>query len=308
MARRSRSCSRWRPGSAASAVAPILRDEWGPTASDLPLLTVAVQLGFAVGALALAARRRAGCRARPAAVRARARSSPPSRTSGFALVRDGPGSAPSPFRFLTGFALAAVYPVAMKLAAGWFRRERGLAIGVLIGALTLGSALPHLFRRGRCVRRRRLAPVVARGERRRPRGRVPRRSSAGGPGRSTSGRRGSRWRSRRARSASRRSGSRTSATSATCGSSTRCGRGCRSSSSRLRRGRRRRPGARGLAAFAVVASGGVGCVRRGARRGPARPDRRRRSRRWRSPASALLVGLALRRASRDGPRWRSSGA
>jgi hypothetical protein len=45
---------------------------------------------------------------------------------------------------VTGAALAAVYPVAMKVAAGWFRRERGLAIGILIGALTLGSALPYL--------------------------------------------------------------------------------------------------------------------------------------------------------------------
>ena len=51
-----------------------------------------------------------------------------------------------PFRFVTGAALAAVYPVAMKLAAGWFRRERGLAIGVVNGALTIGVALPLLFR------------------------------------------------------------------------------------------------------------------------------------------------------------------
>src|SRR6185369_1954927 len=42
--------------------------------------------------------------------------------------------------------IAAVYPVAVKLLAGWFRAGRGLAIGVLIGALTVGSALPHLVR------------------------------------------------------------------------------------------------------------------------------------------------------------------
>jgi predicted MFS family arabinose efflux permease len=47
---------------------------------------------------------------------------------------------------VTGAALAAVYPVAMKLAAGWFRRDRGLAIGVVNGALTIGVALPFLFR------------------------------------------------------------------------------------------------------------------------------------------------------------------
>ena len=43
-------------------------------------------------------------------------------------------------------AQAAAYPVAMKLVAGWFRRDRGLAIGVVIGALTVGTALPFLFR------------------------------------------------------------------------------------------------------------------------------------------------------------------
>ena len=53
-----------------------------------------------------------------------------------------------PLRFLTGAGIAAVYPVAVKLLAGWFRRGRGLAIGTLIGALTVGSALPHLVRAG----------------------------------------------------------------------------------------------------------------------------------------------------------------
>jgi MFS family permease len=48
-------------------------------------------------------------------------------------------------RFLTGVSLACVYPPGMKLAAGWFREQRGLALGVLIGALTLGKALPHLL-------------------------------------------------------------------------------------------------------------------------------------------------------------------
>jgi MFS family permease len=49
-------------------------------------------------------------------------------------------------RFLTGVMLAGVYPVGMKLAAGWAGRDLGLMIGALVGALTLGSALPHLFR------------------------------------------------------------------------------------------------------------------------------------------------------------------
>jgi MFS family permease len=48
-------------------------------------------------------------------------------------------------RFATGAALALVYPPGMKIAAGWFRERRGLALGLLIGALTLGKAFPHLL-------------------------------------------------------------------------------------------------------------------------------------------------------------------
>lgn len=47
-------------------------------------------------------------------------------------------------RFLTGVALAGVYPVAVKMIAGWFPTKRGLAIGILIAALTLGTSLPHV--------------------------------------------------------------------------------------------------------------------------------------------------------------------
>src|SRR5205085_5678935 len=48
-------------------------------------------------------------------------------------------------RALTGAFLAGVYPTGMKILAGWFREGRGLALGVLIGALTIGSASPHLL-------------------------------------------------------------------------------------------------------------------------------------------------------------------
>ena len=48
-------------------------------------------------------------------------------------------------RFATGMTLAGVYPPGMKLIASWFSSHRGLAIGILVGALTLGSALPHLL-------------------------------------------------------------------------------------------------------------------------------------------------------------------
>ncbi len=47
-------------------------------------------------------------------------------------------------RFLTGFCLAGVYPVGMKIAVGWGREDRGLLVGVMVGALTIGSAAPFL--------------------------------------------------------------------------------------------------------------------------------------------------------------------
>lgn len=132
------------PSFSAAAVAPVLREQWAVGRLDLPFLTVVVQLGFAVGAIGLAA---IGAPdvipgrwlfAAGAVVAAAA-------NLGFGLVASDPASA-VPFRFVTGFALAAVYPVAMKLAAGWFKRDRGLAIGVVNGALTVGVALPFLFR------------------------------------------------------------------------------------------------------------------------------------------------------------------
>jgi MFS family permease len=132
------------PSFSASAVAPILRTEWSIGLLELPLLTVVTQVGFAVGAIGLAIAGAPDVIPGPrlfaigAILAAIA-------NLGFALVARDAVSA-LPFRFLTGVALAAVYPVAMKLAAGWFRRDRGLAIGVVNGALTIGVALPLLFR------------------------------------------------------------------------------------------------------------------------------------------------------------------
>jgi MFS family permease len=50
------------------------------------------------------------------------------------------------FRFITGFFLAGIYPVGMKIAAGWFRQGLGRAMGYLVGALVVGTAFPHLLK------------------------------------------------------------------------------------------------------------------------------------------------------------------
>jgi MFS family permease len=132
------------PSFAAAAVAPILREQWTVGLLELPFLTVVVQLGFAVGAIGLAVIGAPDVIPGPRLFAAGAIVAAMANL-GFGLVANDPGSA-IPFRFVTGIALAAVYPVAMKLAAGWFRRDRGLAIGVVNGALTVGVALPFLFR------------------------------------------------------------------------------------------------------------------------------------------------------------------
>ena len=132
------------PSFSASAVGPLLRTEWAIGPLDLAWLTVVTQLGFAMGAIGLAVIGAPDVIPGPRLFAAGALIAAIANL-GFALLARDPVSA-IPFRLMTGAALAAVYPVAMKLAAGWFRRERGLAIGVVNGALTVGAALPLLFR------------------------------------------------------------------------------------------------------------------------------------------------------------------
>lgn len=126
----------------ASAVVPALRDEWGVSTGEGTLLTVAVQLGFVTGAL-LSATLSLADRWSPTRLTAASALLAGVATASITLV-DSAGAA-VPLRFVTGMALAGVYPTGLKLMASWFDRGRGLAIGVLVGALTLGSALPQLL-------------------------------------------------------------------------------------------------------------------------------------------------------------------
>jgi MFS family permease len=132
------------PSFAASAVGPVLRDAWGLGPLGVPLLTIAMLVGFAVAAIALAAAGVPDVIPGPRLFAIGATGAGLANL-GFAFLATDLASA-IPFRLLTGAALAAAYPVALKLVAGWFRRERGLATGVVIGALTLGTASPLLFR------------------------------------------------------------------------------------------------------------------------------------------------------------------
>ena len=131
----------------ASAVVPQLTLEWHLSASLQSWLTMSVQVGFVIGALVSAIfnisdRVRisilVGISALAAAVLNALiplMASDQSTALRSALV----------LRFLTGVALAGVYPPAMKLVATWCKEDRGFGIGLLVGAITFGSGLPHLI-------------------------------------------------------------------------------------------------------------------------------------------------------------------
>ena len=128
---------------AASAVSAQYQQMWSLTASEAAWLTTAVQLGFVGGTAVsavlnladiVAARRlfagsallAAGCNA-------------------MVLSAHGLDTALL-WRALTGVCLAGVYPPAMKMIATWFRARRGMAVGTIVGALTVGKALPYLVK------------------------------------------------------------------------------------------------------------------------------------------------------------------
>jgi MFS family permease len=125
----------------ASAVVPQLRAEWSLGDTAAAWLTIAVQLGFVAGALLSSVLNLADVIAPRVVILAGAAGA--AAANALLGAVSGAGAA-IPLRFLTGFFLAGVYPPALKLMATWFRRGRGTALGILVGALTLGSAMPHL--------------------------------------------------------------------------------------------------------------------------------------------------------------------
>ncbi len=126
----------------ATAVTPALVAEFRLSTGQAAWLTMAVQGGFVAGTLVsallnladlLSARRlfAVGCVLGAVATAAITRAHGPNQ----AIL----------LRFATGVALAAVYPTGLKIAAGWFLKRRGTGLAVLVAALTVGQAFPHLL-------------------------------------------------------------------------------------------------------------------------------------------------------------------
>ncbi|HUS19860.1 MAG TPA: MFS transporter [Terriglobales bacterium] len=125
-----------------TAVLPQLARVWNTGLGVAAWLTLAVQLGFVTGALLSAIFNLADVFPAPRLV-AISMVAAAAANAGFALTAAGSVPSAIVLRFLTGLFLAGVYPPAMKILAGWFRQGRGLALGILIGALGIGSAIPH---------------------------------------------------------------------------------------------------------------------------------------------------------------------
>ncbi|MBM3782389.1 MAG: MFS transporter [Acidobacteria bacterium] len=126
----------------ATAVTPSLVRELALSPGESAWLTMAVQVGFVAGTLAGALVNVADLVSAPRLVCAGACVAA---AANLAVLSVDSGVSVTLLRAATGVGLAAVYPPAMKLAASWFRRRRGFALGLLIGALTLGKAFPYLI-------------------------------------------------------------------------------------------------------------------------------------------------------------------
>ena len=126
----------------ATAAAPALITEFRLNAAQAAWLTMAVQSGFVVGTLASAVLNL------PDILNARwlfALGCLLGSITNASVTLAGSPTEIIALRFATGITLAWVYPPGMKIAASWFERQRGTALGILVGALTVGSAFPHLL-------------------------------------------------------------------------------------------------------------------------------------------------------------------
>jgi MFS family permease len=128
----------------ATAVMPALSREWQLGDGGRAGLTIAVQLGFIIGTL-LSALGNLPDIYSPRLLMAASAALGAAANAALALWVDNLGPALA-LRAVTGICMAGAYPPAMKIMATWFREGRGTAMGILIGALTVGSATPYLIR------------------------------------------------------------------------------------------------------------------------------------------------------------------
>jgi MFS family permease len=129
---------------AGNAVLVDLQREWALPAEAVGYTTSAVQLGFILGTLAFAFFA-VSDRVSPRIVFFACSLAGAAANLGVYALAGGVWSLAA-FRFLTGFFLAGIYPVGMKIASGWYRSDLGNALGFLVGALVVGTAFPHLLR------------------------------------------------------------------------------------------------------------------------------------------------------------------
>jgi len=125
-----------------SAVVPALSSEWHLSPSQVSWMAIAVQLGFVAGTLISATLNL------PDIISTRhlfavSAFLGAALNASFGLYVHDPATGIL-LRFAIGVCLAGVYPPGMKIMATWFRERRGMALGVLVGALTLGKATPYL--------------------------------------------------------------------------------------------------------------------------------------------------------------------
>src|SRR5947207_10692182 len=127
----------------ASAVTPALAAEFHLSNFAQAALTSGVQAGFVVGCLVSAI---LGLPDRLDPRRLFAASAAVGALANALLLAIDPATVAAPLlRVVTGICMAGVYPVGMRLVATWAKGDMGLMVGILVGALTLGSASPHLF-------------------------------------------------------------------------------------------------------------------------------------------------------------------
>jgi MFS family permease len=128
----------------ANSAADDLMRAWGVGPAALGPLTSAVQAGFIAGTLIFSLSGLAD-RYRASRIFAVSALFGAAANAGFAWFAGGIADG-MVYRFATGFALAGIYPLGMKLVVSWVPQQSGLALGWLVGMLTLGTALPHLIR------------------------------------------------------------------------------------------------------------------------------------------------------------------